>query len=32
MAMACNLLKKACYEFAAEASGKALDTRLFSHA
>lgn len=32
MAMACNLLKKACYEFAAEASGKVIEARLFSHA
>ncbi|HSC66653.1 MAG TPA: xanthine dehydrogenase small subunit [Cellvibrio sp.] len=32
MAMACNLLKKACYEFAAEVSGKAIEARLFSHA
>lgn len=32
MAMACNLLKKACSEFAAEASGKAIEERLFSHA
>lgn len=32
MAMACNLLKKACYEFAAEASGKVIEERLFSHA
>jgi xanthine dehydrogenase small subunit len=32
MAMACNLLKKACYEFAAEASGTAVEERLFHHA
>ena len=32
MAMACNLLKKACYEFAAEASGKVVEERLFNHA
>jgi xanthine dehydrogenase small subunit len=32
MAMACNLLKKACYEFAAEASGKVIEARLFNHA
>jgi xanthine dehydrogenase small subunit len=32
MAMACNLLKKACYEFAAEASGKVIEERLFNHA
>jgi xanthine dehydrogenase small subunit len=32
MAMACNLLKKACYEFAAEASGKVTEARLFHHA
>lgn len=32
MAMACNLLKKACYEFAAEASGKVIEARLFHHA
>lgn len=32
MAMACNLLKKACYEFAAEASGKVIEERLFHHA
>lgn len=32
MAMACNLLKKACYEFAAEASGNVIEERLFSHA
>lgn len=32
MAMACNLLKKACYEFAAEASGKSIEERLFNHA
>ena len=32
MAMACNLLKKACYEFAAEASGKVIEGRLFNHA
>jgi xanthine dehydrogenase small subunit len=32
MEMACNLLKKACYEFAAEASGKVLAARLFDHA
>ena len=32
MAMACNLLKKACYEFAAEASGAAIEGRLFDHA
>jgi xanthine dehydrogenase small subunit len=32
MAMACNLLKKCCYEFAAEASGNHIETRLFAHA
>ncbi len=32
MAMACNLLKKACYEFAAEASGAVIEARLFDHA
>ena len=32
MAMACNLLKKACYEFAAETSGKVIEARLFNHA
>ncbi len=32
MEMACNLLRKACYEFAAEASGKKIETRLFHHA
>lgn len=32
MAMAGNLLKKACYEFAAEASGKVIEARLFTHA
>lgn len=32
MAMACNLLKKACYEFAAETSGTAVEERLFHHA
>jgi xanthine dehydrogenase small subunit len=32
MAMACNLLKKACYEFAAEASGTVVEARLFNHA
>ncbi|WP_323813118.1 xanthine dehydrogenase small subunit [Cellvibrio sp. NN19] len=32
MAMACNLLKKACYEFAAEASGTVIEERLFDHA
>lgn len=32
MAMACNLLKKACYEFAAEASGAVIEERLFHHA
>lgn len=32
MDMACNLLKRACYEFAAEAAGKIIEARLFSHA
>lgn len=32
MDMACNLLKRACYEFAAEAAGKVIEARLFSHA
>lgn len=32
MAMACNLLKKACYEFAAQASGAVIEERLFNHA
>lgn len=32
MAMACNLLKKSCYEFAAEASGAVIEGRLFHHA
>lgn len=32
MAMACNLLKKACYEFADEACGRVVEERLFNHA
>ena len=32
MAMACNLLKKACYEFAAQASGRAPCEGVFDHA
>lgn len=32
LAMACNLLKKSCYEFAAEAAGLASEPRLFAHA
>ena len=32
MAMACNLLKKACYELAAEASGAVVEERLYQHA
>ncbi|MEN0036061.1 MAG: xanthine dehydrogenase small subunit [Cellvibrio sp.] len=32
MEMACNLLKKSCYEFAAEASGAVVEERLFHHA
>ncbi|OZY83713.1 xanthine dehydrogenase small subunit [Cellvibrio mixtus] len=32
LAMACNLLKKACYELAADAAGLAIETRLFAHA
>ncbi|HSC67464.1 MAG TPA: FAD binding domain-containing protein [Cellvibrio sp.] len=32
MEMACNLLRKACCELAAEASGKKIEPRLFHHA